>query len=268
MSFIIGNVEIGLDKPMFAILGPCVIEDLATCLKIANELVGIQIRTGIGIIFKGSFDKANRTSVNSFRGKGMYEGLNILKEVREQTGLPVTTDIHLPDQAKVAARFVDAIQIPAFLCRQTDLLQAASFTGLPINVKKGQFQAPWDMESVVMKLKDVRDDAKVMLTERGTTFGYNRYVNDMMAIKIMQGIGCPVVFDATHSTQRPGQNFGAYWAEAMILAKAGISAGANGLFMEVHPNRVEAKCDASTIMPLDKVEDLLVICKKIWEVIR
>jgi len=273
MSFIIGNVEIGLDKPMFAILGPCVIEDLATCLKIANELVGIQIRTGIGIIFKGSFDKANRTSVNSFRGKGMYEGLNILKEVREQTGLPVTTDIHLPDQAKVAARFVDAIQIPAFLCRQTDLLQAASFTGLPINVKKGQFQAPWDMEAVVHKIISTTTCAlqkanKVILTERGTCFGYNNLINDMTGIEIMQRLGHPVIFDATHSTQRPGICYGCYYKEAMILAKAGIAAGANGLFMEVHPEPDKSPCDGANIMPLDKVEEVLVTCKKIWEIVR
>lgn len=160
MSFKIGAVEVGLEQNMFAILGPCVIDDLALCLEIAQELDRIQTRTGIGIIFKGSFDKANRTDVRSYRGMGLYEGLNVLRDIRERTGLPVMTDIHVPKQAEIATRFVSALQIPAFLCRQTDLLLKAAMTGLPINVKKGQFQAPWDMEAVVHKIKDVNDDAR------------------------------------------------------------------------------------------------------------
>ena len=267
MSFKVGQIEIGLEQPMFAILGPCVIEGLASCLEIAQELFQIQSRTGIGIIFKASFDKANRSSIHSYRGVGMYEGLNILKEVRERTGLPVMTDIHVPKQAEIASRFVDVLQIPAFLCRQTDLLIEAVKTGLPVNVKKGQFQAPWDMQHVVNKLKDVCDDAKIILTERGTSFGYNRYVNDMFSIYTMQGFGHPVVFDATHSSQKPGKNHGQHWREGIVLAKAGIAAGANGLFMEVHPDPPHSKCDASTIMPLNLVEEILVTCKKIWEII-
>lgn len=266
MSFKIGTVEVGLDQPMFAILGPCVVDGLASCLEIAEELVKIQARTGIGIIFKGSFDKANRSSLWSYRGLGMYEGLNVLKEVREQTGLPTITDIHIPKQAEIAARFVSALQIPAFLCRQTDLLLQAAMTGLPINVKKGQFQAPWDMQEVVLKIKDVNDNAKILFTERGSSFGYNRLVNDMMAINVMQRL-CPVVFDATHSTQRPGQKNGPCWKEAIILAKAGIAAGANGLFMEVHPKPSKSKCDSNNIMPLNKVEEVLLTCKKIWEIV-
>jgi 2-dehydro-3-deoxyphosphooctonate aldolase (KDO 8-P synthase) len=266
MSFNVGQIKIGLEQNMFAMLGPCVIEGLASCLEIAQELFQIQSRTDIGIIFKGSFDKANRSSVYGYRGVRMYEGLNILKEVRQRTGLPVMTDIHTPKQAEIAARFVDVLQIPAFLCRQTDLLCEAAKTGLPINIKKGQFQAPWDMQHVVIKIKDVDDNAKIILTERGTTFGYNRYVNDMVGISIMQQF-CPVVFDATHSVQRPGTSHGNYWREGIILAKAGIASGANGLFMEVHPDPPHSKCDASTVMPLSLVEEILVTCKKIWEIV-
>lgn len=268
MSFKIGTVEVGLKQPFFAILGPCVIDGLAPCLEIAEELVKIQNRTGIGIIFKGSFDKANRSALRSYRGMGVYEGLNVLKDIREQTGLPVMTDIHVPKQAEIAARFVSALQIPAFLCRQTDLLLEAAKQDLPINVKKGQFQAPWQMKEVVYKIKSVNDNARILITERGTFFGYNRLVNDMTSIEVMQRLGYPVVFDATHSTQRPGQLPGRpTWKEAIILAKAGIAAGANGLFMEVHPEPLKSQCDGSNIMPLDKVEEILLTCKKIWEIV-
>jgi len=270
MSFKIGQIEIGLDKPLFAIVGPCVIEGESFCLEIARNLVEVSKRTGVPIIFKASFDKANRSSIKSFRGVEMYEGLNILKSVREATGLPVLTDIHEPNQAGPASRFVDALQIPAFLCRQSNLIMRAAMTGLPINVKKGQFLSPMEMQNVVEKITSFNND-KIILTERGTFFGYNRLVNDMTAIEYMQRLGYPVVFDATHSIQRPGLNSIQELMRrenAAVLAKAATAAGANGLFVEVHPDPEKSKSDSTTIMPIDWLENLLRMCKKIWEVVR
>ena len=203
MSFKIGNIEVGLDAPLFLMAGPCVIESEDLCLRIAERLVQISASTGAGIIFKASFDKANRSSFSSFRGPGLAQGMKILAKVRAQTGLPVMTDIHEPAQAVEAAQTVDCLQVPAFLCRQTDLLCACAETGRPISVKKGQFLSPAEMGNVVDKIRACKND-KVILTERGTFFGYNRLVNDMTAIPVMQQFGCPVVFDATHSTQQPG----------------------------------------------------------------
>ena len=270
MSFKIGQVEIGLDKPFFVIAGPCVIESKSLCLDIAKRLVGISERTSVPIIFKASFDKANRSSINSFRGIGMYPGLNILKRVREEYGLPVLTDVHEPRQAEIASRFVDVLQVPAFLCRQTDLLVACAKTGLPVNVKKGQFMSPMEMATVVEKLQYQKND-KIILTERGTFFGYNRLVNDMLAIKRMKFFSHPVIFDATHSIQTPGFDLIHsldYKMNALTLAKASVAAGANGLFIEVHPEPSASKSDGGTIMPIGWVEDLLVTCKKIWEIVR
>ena len=267
-TFKIGSVEIGLKAPMFLIAGPCVIETKQICLDIAKRLADISLRTGIGVIYKASFDKANRSSVSSFRGPGLKKGLEILAAVRDKVKLPVMTDVHLPEQAEKVAKVVDALQIPAFLCRQTDLLCACAETGKPVNVKKGQFLSPEEMTNVVEKIRSCGND-KIMLTERGTFFGYNRLVNDMTAISIMKGLGCPVVFDATHSTQQPGglgNATGGRRQFAPILAKAAIAAGANALFLEVHTNPRQAKSDSAVVMPIEWVEELLTDCRRIFEI--
>lgn len=263
-------VVVGLDSPLFVMAGPCVIESRDGCLDIADRLVEISANSGVGIVFKASFDKANRSSVSSFRGPGLEKGLEILSNVRRKTDLPVMTDIHEAGQAAVAGEVLDCLQVPAFLCRQTDLLCACAKTGRPVNVKKGQFLSPAEMENVVEKIRSCGNE-KIMLTERGTFFGYNRLVNDMTAIEIMKNLGCPVVFDATHSTQQPG-GLGTATAGrremAPILAKAAVAAGANGLFIEVHPEPEKAKSDAACIMPIDWLEDLLKACKEIFEIVR
>jgi len=223
----------------------------------------------VGIIFKASFDKANRSSLRSFRGPGLQRGLEILAEVRRRTNLPVMTDVHEPAQASLVGEVVDCLQIPAFLCRQTDLLCACARTGKPVNVKKGQFLSPGEMKNVVDKICACKNK-KIMLTERGTFFGYNRLVNDMTAIDSMKKLGFPVIFDATHSTQQPGGlgNASAGRREmAPILAKAAIAAGANGLFIEVHTEPEKAKSDAACIMPINWLEELLTVCKQIFEIV-
>ena len=268
MSFKIGNVAIGLDTPLFLMAGPCVIESEDICLRIAERLVQISASTGVGIIFKASFDKANRSSFSSFRGPGLAQGMKILAKVRAKTGLPVMTDIHEPAQAVEAAQTVDCLQVPAFLCRQTDLLCACAETGRPISVKKGQFLSPTEMGNVVDKIRACKND-KVILTERGTFFGYNRLVNDMTAIPVMQQFGCPVVFDATHSTQQPGglgAASGGRREMAPLLARAAVAAGANGLFLEVHPEPEKALSDAASMLPLDWLEDLVRACCRIFEI--
>lgn len=270
MNFKIGDVEIGLEAPLFAMAGPCVIESKTGCLNIAKRLLSISRATGVGIIFKASFDKANRSSVKSFRGPGLEKGLEILSAVRDETGMPVMTDVHEPAQAEAVGRAVDCLQIPAFLCRQTDLLIACARTGKPVNIKKGQFLSPGEMDNVVEKIRACKNN-KIMLTERGTFFGYNRLVNDMTAIETMKSLGCPVIFDATHSTQQPGGlgNATAGHREmAPILARAAVAAGANGLFLEVHTNPEKAKSDAACIMPIDWLEGLLATCSKIFELVR
>ena len=269
MNFRIGEVEIGLDAPLFLMAGPCVIESKTSCINIANRLREISRRTSVGIIFKASFDKANRSSLRSFRGPGLQKGLEILSEVRRRTNLPVMTDVHEPAQAALVGEVADCLQIPAFLCRQTDLLCACARTGKPVNVKKGQFLSPVEMKNVVDKIRSCKNK-KIMLTERGTFFGYNRLVNDMTAIDSMKKLGCPVIFDATHSTQQPGGlgNASAGRREmAPTLAKAAIAAGANGLFIEVHTQPEKAKSDAACIMPIDWLEELLTVCKQIFEIV-
>ena len=268
--FNIGDVEVGLDASMFLMAGPCVIESESQCLDIAERLVAIGQSTGTGIIFKASFDKANRSSLQSFRGPGLEKGLDILAAVRRESGLAVMTDVHEPVQAEPAGEVVDCLQIPAFLCRQTDLLCACARTGKPVNIKKGQFLSPAEMRNVVEKIRAC-DNEQIILTERGTFFGYNRLVNDMTAIQSMKELGCPVVFDATHSTQQPGGlgNASAGRREmAPILARAAVAAGANGLFLEVHPKPEEAKSDAACVMPLDWLEELVIICKEIFGIVR
>ncbi len=270
MTFKIGSIPVGLDEPLFIIAGPCVIESRDLCLRIADALVGIQKRTGVSMIFKASFDKANRSSIGSFRGPGLDKGLAVLDEVRRASGLPVLTDVHEAHQAHACGQVVDAMQIPAFLCRQTDLLVACGTTQKPVNIKKGQFVSPDEMKNCVEKVRST-GNTKIMLTDRGTFFGYNRNVNDMTCIPLMQQYGTPVVFDATHSTQRPG-GLGTASAGvpdmAPVLARAAVAAGANALFMEIHPDPANALCDAACMLPLNEVEGLVTMCDRIHRLIR
>jgi len=254
-------------KELFFILGPCVLEGLESALKIAREIAFISHELEIPVVFKSSFDKANRTSVKSFRGPGLKQGLEWLAIIREKTGLPVITDIHSPDQAEAAAQVADVIQIPAFLCRQTDILLAAAGTGKIINVKKGQFLAPWDMGQVVTKIKSA-ENRKIWLTERGSTFGYNNLVVDFRSFSVMKEFGCPVIFDATHSVQIPGGKkvcSGGQREFVPLLARASVAAGADGVFMEVHPEPDQALCDGPNSWPLDKLRPLL---KKLLDIRR
>jgi 2-dehydro-3-deoxyphosphooctonate aldolase (KDO 8-P synthase) len=268
-TFEIGTIKAGLGGDFFIIAGPCVIEEEGICFEVAQFLAGLQKETGVKCVFKASFDKANRTSIDSFRGPGMAKGLALLDRIRAKTGLPILTDVHETEQAGPVGEVVDCMQIPAFLCRQTDLLVACGNTGKPVNIKKGQFVSPDEMKNAVGKMRAVGNE-KVLLTERGTFFGYNRLVNDMTSIHAMQGLGCPVVFDATHSTQRPGGlgNASAGSPElAPILAKAAVAAGANAVFMEIHPEPAKALCDAASMLPLKEVTGLVKTCKRIFEIV-
>ena len=260
------NIDFG-KKGISLIAGPCVIEGLDHALKMADSIKNIAMKVGISVVYKSSFDKANRTSISSFRGLGIDSGLEILSKVKDKIGLPILTDIHVPSQAQTVSTVADILQIPAFLCRQTDLLVAAAKTGKIVNVKKGQFLAPWDMENVVNKLKEVGCE-KVLLTDRGTQFGYNNLVADMRSIPIMKKFGKPIIFDATHSAQLPGGD-GKTTAgmRDMIptLAKAAVASGCDGVFMEVHDNVDKAKSDATTQWPLGKLEELLLQLKLINE---
>jgi 2-dehydro-3-deoxyphosphooctonate aldolase (KDO 8-P synthase) len=244
------------------IAGPCLLEDDSLNLRVAEEVKAMAERLGVAAIFKASFDKANRTSAGSPRGPGLSEGLKRLEAVRDATGLPVLTDIHEPDQARALGQRVDAIQIPAFLCRQTDLLTAAGSTGLPVNIKKGQWLAPEDMSYPVQKVRDAGSGG-VSVTERGTAFGYGRWVVDMRSFAIMREVcGCPALFDATHSVQLPGGGGGGAssggeprWIET--LARAAVAAGADGLFVETHPDPASAPSDGANMLPLERLEGLL-----------
>lgn len=263
-------VTAGLAEQLFVIAGPCVIEDGDTCRRIAEQLLKVTEKVGIGLVFKASFDKANRSSISSFRGPGLEKGLAVLAAIRSRFDIPVMTDVHEANQAAPAAQVVDCLQVPAFLCRQTDLLCACARTQRPVNVKKGQFVSPEEMKNAVEKLRACGND-KIMLTERGTFFGYNKLVNDMTAISIMKAFGCPVVFDATHSVQAPGglgTQSGGRRQMAPILARAAVAAGANGLFIEVHTEPEKARSDAACIMPIQWVEDTLTTCKEIFEIVR
>lgn len=248
----IGKLEAGPDKPLLIIAGPCVIESLNQCLHIAQAMAERCEELGLSYIFKGSFDKANRSSITSARGPGLERGLVILAEVREKLGIPVTTDIHDESHAAPAGRMVDLIQIPAFLCRQTDLLLAAAQTGKPVNVKKGQFMSPAEMGNVIKKLHEAKA-LGIMLTERGTFFGYNRLVNDFVGLGDMMDLGCPTCFDVTHSTQQPGgqgHTSGGRPDRAPLLAKAAVAAGVDALFLETHPEPEHAFSDAATVLPI------------------
>lgn len=243
----------------FILAGPCALETIDVALRSAEVLADIADRLNVTVIFKSSFDKANRTSITSFRGPGMEEGLKWLQRVKDDTGLPVVTDIHTPDQATEVGEVADVIQIPAFLCRQTDLLVAAANTGRVINVKKGQFLAPCDMSHVVNKLREAGNE-RIWLTERGASFGYNNLVVDMRSIAIMKSLGCPIVFDATHSVQLPGGLGGKSGGQreyVPVLSRSAVAAGASGVFMEVHPDPDCALCDGPNSWPLDRTEDLI-----------
>jgi len=255
----VGPYRCGRGEPLLVIAGPCVIEDEALTVSIAKRLGEIAASLSVPLIFKASFDKANRTSIDSYRGPGLERGLEILRKAGQASGLPVTTDLHEPQQAAPLAEVCAMLQVPAFLARQTDLLAAAAKTGRTVNVKKGQFLAPWDMKHVVGKLES-GGCQNVLLCERGTFFGYGRLVNDMRAIPQMQALGVPVVFDATHSVQQPGGLGAATGGDrAMIepLARAAIAVGADALFFETHPAPDEALSDGPNMVPLDQFEDLL-----------
>jgi 2-dehydro-3-deoxyphosphooctonate aldolase (KDO 8-P synthase) len=251
----------GLTSPrrLFLIAGPCVIENEKLCLQVAAALQKTCAALGIFYVFKASFDKANRTSAKSFRGPGLDEGLRVLAKVREQIGVPVLTDVHNESHAAVAGEVVDILQIPAFLCRQTDLIEAAAITGQILNIKKGQFLSPTEVGQVVDKARSA-GAKKLLLTERGTTFGYNNLVADMRSIPILKQLGCPVVFDATHSVQLPGGGGDKSSGQrefAPVLARAALAAGANGLFIETHPNPDRALSDGPNMIPLTEMPGLL-----------
>lgn len=267
-TFRVGDLTVG-DGQMTVIAGPCMAETRDLCLFVAGEMKAICADLGLPYVFKASFDKANRTSANSQRGSGMVEGLDILAEVRREIGVPVTTDIHLPNQAAVVAEVVDLLQIPAFLCRQSDLLEAAAQTGKPVNVKKGQFLAPQDTKNIVEKL-DAYGAAGTMLTERGTSFGYNTLIVDMPGLETMRSFGVPVCFDATHSAQRPGgqgTSTGGVRESIPAMVRAAVAVGIDALFLEVHPDPAHALSDAATQWPLAKARDLLTQAKRIRDVI-
>jgi len=267
----VGKLEIGRDRPLALIAGPCVMEPGDMTMQIASRLVEICEDLSVPLVFKASFDKANRTSGSSFRGPGLAEGMRIFERVKAETGLPVTTDLHESAQAPVIAHVVDLLQIPAFLARQTDLLEAAAATGRPVNVKKGQFMAPWDMSNVVAKLSE-SGCSGVILTERGTTFGYGRLVNDFRAIPQMQATGAPVVFDATHSVQLPSAGAGGTASSGQremipTLARAAVAAGCDALFLEVHPDPDRALSDGPNSLQIKDLPDLLRLCLRIREAI-
>lgn len=263
------NFEIGGDK-LTIMAGPCAIESQDILNRTAEKLKEITENLGINYIFKSSFDKANRSSITSFRGPGLEKGLEMLAKVKSEFDLPIVTDIHNPNQAAVVAEVADVLQIPAFLCRQTDLLVAAAKTGKIVNIKKGQFLAPEQMLPLIKKVED-SGNSNILVTDRGTSFGYNNLVVDFRGIQIMQQFNYPVVFDATHSVQLPGANGTSSGGDRRfvpLLAKSAMAAGANALFFEVHPDPDCAKCDGPNMIPLDKAETLFRHCKEIFELVR
>lgn len=264
------NFSIGPGEPLAIMSGPCVIESEVHCLKAAETLKKMFTKEGIPLIFKSSYDKANRTSYHSFRGPGLEEGLRILQRVKQELDLPVVTDVHSTEEAHAAGQVCDILQIPAFLCRQTDLIVAAALSGAVVSVKKGQFLAPWDMENVIHKITSV-DNHKIILIERGTTFGYNNLVVDMRSIPMMQHWGYPVCFDATHAVQKPGglgTQTGGDREYIPFLAKAALAAGANCLFIESHPEPAKARSDAASVMDFKVLEALLPQFKSLYELIQ
>ncbi|HIP38947.1 MAG TPA: 3-deoxy-8-phosphooctulonate synthase [Desulfocapsa sulfexigens] len=261
--------SVGPGQPLLLIAGPCALESEDLARRVAGEMQEICARLGLSYVFKASFDKANRTSLDSYRGPGLEEGLSILSRIRNDMQVPVISDVHDVSQVAPAAEVLDIIQIPAFLCRQTDLLVAAAKTDKPINLKKGQFVSPWDMENGVNKLRGA-GGTKTMLVERGASFGYNNLVVDMRSLPVMRGFGCPVIYDATHSVQLPGGAGGSSGGQREFIAplsRAAVAAGIDGLFMEVHPDPDKALCDGPNSMPLDRIEKLLKQLVRIQEAV-
>ena len=252
--------EAGLNKPLFLIAGPCVVESRQLAMDTAGVLKEICATIGVSFIYKSSYDKANRSSISSFRGLGMDKGLEILGDVRRQIGVPVLTDVHEIDEINAAASVVDVLQTPAFLCRQTNFICAVASAGKPVNIKKGQFLAPADMKNVVDKARSASGTNNIMVCERGVSFGYNNLVSDMRSLMVMRDTGCPVVFDATHSVQLPGGQGHASGGERKfvpVLARAAVAAGVSGLFMETHPDPAKALSDGPNAWPLDRMKTLL-----------
>ena len=259
--------ETDLDLPFFLIAGPCVIESEQLALETASQLKEITGRLGIPFIYKSSFDKANRSSIESFRGPGMQEGLRILQKVKDEIGVPVLTDVHEDTDIKAVAEVADVLQTPAFLCRQTNFITRVASAGLPVNIKKGQFLSPWEMKNVSDKAKSTGNQ-QIMVCERGVSFGYNNLVSDMRSLAVMRDTGCPVVFDGTHSVQLPGgqgDSSGGQREFIPVLARAAIAVGISGLFMETHPEPAKAKSDGPNAWPLDRMEDLLLTLKNLDE---
>jgi 2-dehydro-3-deoxyphosphooctonate aldolase (KDO 8-P synthase) len=261
----IDQVVCGAGRPLVWIAGPCVIESHDLTIQVAENLKALADRLRLPLIFKASFDKANRTSNRSFRGPGLHEGLRTLESVKKRTGLPLTTDVHEQGQAAAIAEVCDLLQVPAFLARQTDLIQACGRTGKAVNVKKGQFMAPWDMRHVITKMEEV-NNRRLLLTERGATFGYGQLVSDMRSIPWMQDLGCPVIFDATHSVQTPGgrgDQSGGDRRMVPYLARAAVACGCDGLFLETHPRPDEAKSDGPNMIALNDLPALVESCLRI-----
>ena len=269
-TFNLCGFEVGLDRPFFLIAGPCVVESEQLALDSAGMLKEICHRLGINYIYKSSYDKANRSSHESYRGPGLEEGLRILSEVKRQIGVPVLTDVHEDTPLDEVAAVVDVLQTPAFLCRQTNFIQNVARTGLPVNIKKGQFLAPWDMKHVIEKARAVGNH-RVMACERGVSFGYNNLISDMRALAVMREAGVPVVFDATHSVQLPGGQGKASGGQRQfvpVLARAAVAAGVSGLFMETHPDPDKALSDGPNAWPLGQMEALLVTLKELDAVVK
>jgi 2-dehydro-3-deoxyphosphooctonate aldolase (KDO 8-P synthase) len=267
----LGDFEVGLDRPLFLIAGPCVIESRELVLRTAERLRAVCRQLQLPLVFKASFDKANRSSGESYRGLGMDEGLAILAEVRRELGLPVLTDVHEADQAAPVAAVVDVLQTPAFLCRQTDFVRAVAGAGKPVNIKKGQFLAPGEMRNVVAKARQASGADNILVCERGYAFGYNNLVSDMRSLMILRDTGCPVVFDATHSVQLPGGQGNASGGQrefVPVLARAAVAAGVAGVFMETHPDPARALSDGPNAWPLDLMEPLLRTLKGIDQLVK
>ena len=264
------QIKVGDGQPLLLLAGPCVIETEEVCLRIARRLRDVCLRLGLNYVFKASFDKANRTSLSSYRGPGLERGLEILRAIRDKVGVPVITDLHDPGQAAPVAEVADILQIPAFLCRQTDLLLAAGKTGKTVNIKKGQFLAPEAMAPAIAKVRST-GNRRIMITERGSTFGYGNLVVDMRALAIVRRLGVPVVFDATHSVQLPGRRGDASGGErefAPLLLRAAAGAGVDGFFLETHPDPDHALCDGPNSLPLGEMPEILRIGKAIDELVR
>ena len=267
----IAGFEVGLDQPFFLIAGPCVIESREFALETARMIADITGELGINTLYKSSFDKANRTSGSSFRGPGIEEGLEILAEVRETVGIPVLTDVHTSEQVHLAAKYVDMIQTPAFLCRQTDLIEAVGSCGIPANIKKGQFLSPQEMINVTNKAHAAGGEDRITVCERGASFGYNNLVVDMRGLAVMRETGCPVVFDATHSVQLPGgkgDKSGGQREFVPVLARAAVAVGVSGLFMETHPDPANAKSDGPNAWPTQQLKSLLSVLQQLDKAVK